>query len=933
MWTYVILLFLTATSTLGQCPVDIPDDERRDCYPWENPTQGDCEARGCLWCAPIDPEYPHCFYNTKVCPSEMPESSRVDCMPEGGLRADCLRKNCLWCETDTPDVPWCFTDPDSSLGGEYCPADIPESERVDCHPESDASVQECLDRGCYWCENTAENVPWCFMPRQAGYRMAGSPVETPQGYQIVLDRINTPSVFGQDIGQITLDVEFQTEQRLRLKFYDASTSRFEVPITISGTGTAPVVKDYDVTFSNDPVFNFQIKRISTDTVIFDSSIGGLQFADQYIQIAGRLDSDKVYGFGEHEKSYFKHDMNWKRWAMWTRDQATTDSNLYGSHPFYLNVEQSSNAHGVLFLNANAQEVTLQPAPALTYRTIGGILDMYFFLGPTPEEVIQQYTMSVGTPVMPPYWALGFQLCRWGYTDLDHLKAAVGRMRLYDIPHDVQYGDIDYMDGYKDFTIDPVNFAGLPEYVQQLKSEGTRFVIILDPAISNTPSPGEYPPLDRGNAENVWVRDYTGSNPQEGQVWPGMVYFPDYTRSATEQWWTNECVLFKDELDYEGLWIDMNEPANFVDGSDEDPPCRDNRFNNPPYIPIVGDNLLWKKTLCMDTIQDLGMSYNTHSLYGWSMAKQTLPAVRSALGRRSIVFSRSTFPGAGQWGQHWLGDNWSQWYNLKASLIGVLDFNLFGMPYTGADICGFLGTPTEDLCRRWQQIGAFYPFSRNHNHESYPDQDPGMWPTVANDTRNTLLIRYRLLPYLYTLFHKAHTTGGTVVRSLMFEEKNRLSVVTIPPFSHPLIALIYTSEEGYIIPVQQPANSTLFSRSNPFGFVVSLDDNGNASGDLFWDDGEAIDTQGTGTYFLGSYTASGSTLTGTVSHDGYSEASNLVIDDVEIHGAGTVTSIVINGVTHSDWNQHPESQEWRETFILPGEPILASSGNGVESTSH
>lgn len=99
---------------------------------------------------------------------------------------------------------------------------------------------------------------------------------------------------------------------------------------------------------------------------------------------------------------------------------------------------------------------------------------------------------------------------------------------------------------------------------------------------------------------------------------------------------------------------------------------------------------------------------------------------------------------------------------------MLEFNMFGIPYIGADICGFFNPTTEELCQRWMELGAFYPFSRNHNTIGMPSQDPGIWPSVASASKTALNIRYRLLPYLYTLFYHSHTKGSTVIRPLYHE---------------------------------------------------------------------------------------------------------------------------------------------------------------------
>ncbi|NXL87160.1 MGAL glucoamylase, partial [Alectura lathami] len=203
-------------------------------------------------------------------------------------------------------------------------------------------------------------------------------------------------------------------------------------------------------------------------------------------------------------------------------------------------------------------------------------------------------------------------------------------------------------------------------------------------------------------------------------------FPDFFRAATQRWWRRELEeLYQNPRDaarslrFDGIWIDMNEPSSFVHGTVWG--CRDQALNQPVYMPSLGwrsDGLAYK-TLCMEGQHLLPdgtplRHYDVHNLYGWSQTQPTLDAVRSITGERGMVVTRSTFPGSGRWSGHWLGDNTAAWDQMAKSIIGMMEFSLFGIPYTGADICGFFGDSEYELCARWMELGAFYPFSRNHN---------------------------------------------------------------------------------------------------------------------------------------------------------------------------------------------------------------------------
>ncbi|XP_070566660.1 sucrase-isomaltase, intestinal-like isoform X2 [Ptychodera flava] len=804
-----------------------------------------------------------------------------------------------------------FTLPEETVKS-ACPATIRDAERYDCHPEDGVTEEKCLARGCCWQPAESDDkAPWCYYPEVYGYEVIRESKKTSLGMSLNLDLIDDiPTRYtrqeSRTIEKLVVEVEMQTDTRLRVKISALNEERFEVPFDLPEVTQPAPNPLYDFVHTDSP-FSFKVIRKSTGTVIFDTSVGGFTFSDQFLQISSKLPSNNVYGLGEHNHRQYRHDLNWKTWAIFTRDVAPVDEwNLYGAQPLYMCVEDGSNSHAVLLMNANAMDVILQPAPGITFRTIGGILDFYIFLGPTPEDIVKQFTIDfTGTPMMPPYWALGFQLCRWGYKSLDEVKQIVSDMREHEIPHDVQYADIDYMDNYRDFTIDKENWSGLGEFFDELHENGQHGIIILDPGISNTENVG-YAPYETGNEMNIWITESDGVTPLEGEVWPGLVHYPDFTKPECETWWTQHCLDFHKNVSYDALWIDMNEPSSFVPGSSTG--CdKDNSLNYPPYLPNILGGFMYDKTICMDSLAHWGTQYDTHSLYGHSMSiasHQTMETIFP--DKRSMVLTRSQFIGSGHYAGHWLGDNQSFWEQIHWSVVGMLEYGLFGFPYIGADICGFWFNTTEAMCQRWHQLGVFYPYARNHNGNGMISQHPTVWSDdVIDNIRDMLNHRYRILPFLYTLFYHAYTRGSTVVRPFLHEfpgDDTCLSVDTqflwgpclmiTPVMTEDAVTVdgyfpddrwydFYEGEEipaenrgttvtldapidfipvhvrgGYVIPTQQPNTTTTTSRQNPFGLIVALGSGpeNSAHGDMFWDDGESRGTIEKGLYSMLSFSA-------------------------------------------------------------------------------
>ncbi|XP_045463222.1 lysosomal alpha-glucosidase-like isoform X2 [Harmonia axyridis] len=762
---------------------------------------------------------------------------------------------------------------------------VNDNDRYDCIPRGNATQEICELRGCCWSETKAGIPPCFFQPKFLSYKFKNI-TEKPDGLEAYLER-SYKSIYPNDITVIKLIATYQSDSTLRIKIIDPRRKRYEsifpekeinTPRARNPLYRLIIEKDYQ---------GFKVVRVSDNTNIFDvSDLANFIYSDQFIQITTNLPSTYLYGLGEH-KERFKLQSNWTTYTLYSRDTSPLpNTNLYGSHPFYLCMENSTKSHGLFLKNSNAMDIIIQPSPALTFRTIGGILDFFIFLGPTPSDVLKQYQEIIGKPKMPPYWSLGFHLSKFGLEDLETTKDYIQRNLNVGIPVQTIWNDLDYMDQANDFTYDKKNFNGLPEFVDSLHEQGRKYVVLFDPGVSAGESEGSYPPFDKGNELDIFIKNSSGQN-LIAKVWnPVSTVYPDFTHPKTFEYWKLMMKSFHDDVAFDGAWLDMNEPSNMIQGSLNG--CPDSELETPPYLPNVLENSLNKKTICMTAKQYAGVQYDLHNVFGISETNITSKVVSEILGERSLVIARSTFPGSGQYAGHWSGDIGSNWEDLRYSIPQLLDFSLFGMPLMGADICGFFGPSNEPLCNRWMQLGAFYPFSRNHNSKWTQEQDPAsMGDRVINSSKKALEIRYTLLPYLYTLFWQANQNGSTVARPLLIEfpedpntyeidtsflwgsgllivpvlEENKNSVATYLPkgvwynyYTRKILRSvgevidIEVDDEtiplfiqgGQIIPTQDFKPLTEDVRNSDLTIVAALDENGNANGMFYWDDGISID---------------------------------------------------------------------------------------------
>jgi len=250
-----------------------------------------------------------------------------------------------------------------------------------------------------------------------------------------------------------------------------------------------------------------------------------------------------------------------------------------------------------------------------------------------------------------------------------------------------------------------------------------------------------------------------------------VYFPDFFNPNTDKYWSEMFEILYQKVPFSGIWLDMNEVANFVHGEEFRYDWGNDVYDNLPYVP--GNRLIRTKTISMDAVHHGNiLEYDVHGLFSIMENEATYNFLKTK-SKLPFILTRSSSMGLGKYSAHWTGDNGASWEFLQVSIPGNFNFQIFGIPFVGADICGFMGDTTAELCARWTQVGALYPFARNHHELETRHQEPWTFVetnqgvTVLETSRVAIKARYSILKWYYSLF--IETQGaGTIFKPPMFE---------------------------------------------------------------------------------------------------------------------------------------------------------------------
>eukprot|EP00250_Pteridium_aquilinum_P013173 c21179_g1_i1 orf=86-2851(+) len=682
-------------------------------------------------------------------------------------------------------------------------------------------------------------------------------------------------------------------------------------------------------------------------------------------------ADHVYGIPEHATSLALKptrgpDITSEPYRLFNLDVfeyiEESPFGLYGSIPFMLS-HSAARSTGFFWLNSaemlidvlapgwekgdSKEESDASNQIDTQWISESGIVDAFLFVGPKPKDLLRQYTSVTGLPIMPQLFATAYHQSRWNYKDEADVYNVDATFDEYDIPYDVLWLDIEHTDGKRYFTYDKFLFPNPKQMQEKLMSKGRRMVNIVDPHIKRDDG---YFLHKEATSKGYYVKDVHGRD-YDGWCWPGSSSYLDMLSPEIRKWWAGKFSY----AEYEGstpslyIWNDMNEPSV---------------FNGP------------EATMPRDCVHYGGVEHrDVHNAYGYYFHMATAEGLLEREGGkdRSFVLSRAFFAGTQKIGAVWTGDNTAEWDHLQVSVPMVLSLGITGLSFTGADVGGFFGNPDPELLTRWYQLAAYYPFFRAHAHLDTKRREPWLFgEPYTSYIREAIRVRYALLPYFYTLFREASTTGVPVLRPLWMEfpeeemtfAMDKDCMVGSGLLVHGVFSEGATSESVYLpgeepwydvktgttfsggdyhkvpvtmegIPVFQrggtiiprkdrPRRSSSQTINDPYTLVVALDSSNEAEGELYIDDGKSFDFA-EGAYIHRKFTFSQGRLTSSsidAKKNGKKEfTSPCLVERIIVLG---LRGKNLSGVKHAVVEPHNRRVE------LEAGPLLLRSGAQVNT---
>lgn len=489
------------------------------------------------------------------------------------------------------------------------------------------------------------------------------------------------------------------------------------------------------------------------------------------------ESMRVFGLGETVRG-----MNKRGWIYISNN--TDDPNhdedkrsLYASQNFILLASPEEEEVEGIFVDDPGTvrfDIGYTELNRLIICSESGNADIYRFTADSADEIVRQFRAITGQSYIPPKWAFGFGQSRWGYKSEEDIRAVFTRYQDASVPLDSIYLDIDYMERYKDFTVNTESFPHFSDFVEEMRKSHVHLVPIIDAGVKMEEG---YETYEEGCEKDYFVKKENGER-LVAAVWPGRVHFPDFFKPEVQNWFGHK-YQFLLEQGIDGFWNDMNEPAIFYTEDrlkevfEEIEKYKNENLDIQSYfaftnlVSTLGNNPADYRRFYHEHEGQTIRHDKVHNLFGFYMTKAAGEALRKMEpNKRILLFSRSSYIGMHRYGGVWTGDNKSWWSHLLLSLQQMPALNMCGFLYSGSDIGGFGADCTEDLMARWLSLAILTPLYRNHACAGTRLQELYQFQNLES-FRKIIELRYALIPYIYSEFMKAAIKNEMYFRPLSF----------------------------------------------------------------------------------------------------------------------------------------------------------------------
>lgn len=525
--------------------------------------------------------------------------------------------------------------------------------------------------------------------------------------------------------------------------------------------------------------------IPTNTIITTDYMASTEF-----EIIGKLKTDTekitweiplskssmVYGLGESNRGMNKRGYIYKSFCTDDPSHTPDKESLYGAHNFFMILDERTFGVYLDFASKITYDIDFGKPGTMIVDVDGLDVDLYIFEG-EPKEIVRKFRELIGMSYMPPKWGFGYQQSRWSYENAEVVRGVIDNFDAHDIPLDAVYLDIDYMERFKDFTVDDKVFPKFEALVEEVIKKKVHLVPIIDAGIKIEKG---YDVYDEGVKNNYFTVDRDGK-PFVAAVWPGKVHFPDFFNPDVRVWFGDKYhELMK--LGVDGFWNDMNEPAIFYSekGLSEAIDFVSNQqgknldihtfFNLKDKILNISNSEKDYKSMYHKYFGRMVNHFDVHNLYGYYMTQAAAEGFRRFdPNKRFLMITRASHIGMAKYSGIWTGDNHSWWEHLKLNIQMMPGLNMAGFIYSGADTGGFGGNVSADLLVRWHQFSMFTPLFRNHSAMGTRRQEPWAFDEeTLSRLRNMIRLRYAMIPFIYSETMKSVLESKLLFAPLSFE---------------------------------------------------------------------------------------------------------------------------------------------------------------------